>query len=118
MTINKDIETIKDIILQVTPCERIYLFGSYAYGTPHEDSDYDFYVVIPNEGVRPIDASGDIYCALHGKTPYRKPVDILVKEYSEFEHRKVLPTLEKEVANKGVVLYEAIRCNSALYGGG
>jgi predicted nucleotidyltransferase len=27
--------------------DRIILFGSYAYGTPHEDSDVDLLVVIP-----------------------------------------------------------------------
>jgi predicted nucleotidyltransferase len=37
--------------------ERIILFGSYAYGTPHEDSDVDLLVVMPaynqhNQAVR------------------------------------------------------------------
>ena len=27
--------------------EKIILFGSYAYGTPHEDSDVDILVVMP-----------------------------------------------------------------------
>src|SRR4051812_20581320 len=29
------------------PPEKIILFGSYAYGTPHEDSDVDILVVLP-----------------------------------------------------------------------
>lgn len=27
--------------------DKIILFGSYAYGTPHEDSDVDILVVMP-----------------------------------------------------------------------
>ncbi len=30
--------------------ERIILFGSYAYGTPDEDSDVDLLVIMPFEG--------------------------------------------------------------------
>ncbi|MDR0610151.1 MAG: nucleotidyltransferase domain-containing protein, partial [Planctomycetaceae bacterium] len=45
-----DITAIKDeldiltrIIVETVPVEQIYLFGSYAYGTPHKDSDLDLY---------------------------------------------------------------------------
>jgi predicted nucleotidyltransferase len=39
--INNDILAIKDSILAAVgdSCEKIYLFGSYAYGTPREDSE-------------------------------------------------------------------------------
>ena len=43
-----DIEKIKiEIIKKLEPLNlnKIILFGSYAYGTPHEDSDIDLYVV-------------------------------------------------------------------------
>lgn len=100
------ISAIKDVISQTVPCERIYLFGSYAYGTPRKDSDYDFYIVIPDDGIRPLDAIGEIYDALYEKTRYEKPVDILAGRLSDFEGRKYRPTIEKEVFNKGVVLYE------------
>jgi len=43
-----DIEKIKqEIIKQLTPLDvdRIIIFGSYANGTPHEESDIDLYVV-------------------------------------------------------------------------
>jgi predicted nucleotidyltransferase len=42
MTINDEIITIKNLILENADCEQIYLFGFYAYGTPTKDSDYDF----------------------------------------------------------------------------
>jgi predicted nucleotidyltransferase len=39
--INNNIIAIKDSILSTVgdSCEKIYLFGSYAYGTPREDSE-------------------------------------------------------------------------------
>jgi predicted nucleotidyltransferase len=43
-----NIEEIKiEIIERLKPLNpnKIILFGSYAYGTPHEDSDIDLYVV-------------------------------------------------------------------------
>ncbi len=43
-----DIEEIKsEIVERLKPLnpDKIILFGSYAYGTPHRDSDIDLYVV-------------------------------------------------------------------------
>ena len=37
--------------------EAIYLFGSYAYGIPGEDSDFYLYIVIPDDSIRPIEAA-------------------------------------------------------------
>ena len=104
MFINNDIEKIKNIIFNTVKCDKIYLFGSYAYGVPKEDSDYDFYVVFPNDGIHPNEASDNIYHALYRKTN-KRPVDILVTGKDNFEKRKNLLTLENEVFNKGLVLY-------------
>ena len=103
--IDSNIENIKNIILQTVPCVMIYLFGSHAYGTPNENSDYDFYVVVSDQ-LRPNDVTDSIYHALYKKTG-KKPVDILVKKESDFESRKALPTLENEIYQKGVMLYGA-----------
>jgi predicted nucleotidyltransferase len=43
-----DIETIKDeIVDKLKPLnpDKVILFGSYAYGTPNEDSDIDLFLV-------------------------------------------------------------------------
>ena len=43
-----DIEKIKDeIIERLKPLkpDKIILFGSYAYGTPNEDSDIDLFII-------------------------------------------------------------------------
>ncbi|MDR3262387.1 MAG: nucleotidyltransferase domain-containing protein [Tannerella sp.] len=47
--VQEQIDKIKDIIVQTIPVEQVYLFGSYAYGTPRDDSDLDFYVVMKDD---------------------------------------------------------------------
>ena len=103
MTMPDEIIKIKDIIVKTVPTEKVYLFGSYAYGTPNEDSDYDFYVVIPDGGKRPIEAIQDIYCTMRG---IKKPVDILAGTTEVFDRRSKGPTIERVIAREGVVLYE------------
>ena len=47
-----DIEVLKhEIVQRLKPLnpERVILFGSYAYGTPNEDSDIDLYVVTKDD---------------------------------------------------------------------
>ena len=47
--INNEINAIKDSNCMTIMPKRIYLFGSSAKDTYNEDSDYDFYVVVPDE---------------------------------------------------------------------
>jgi len=102
---NEEIMKIKDAILMAVPAvEKIYLFGSHAYGMPNEDSDYDFYIVIPNGGMRAIEAAQCVYRVMRGVS--KKPVDIMAGTAETFERRsKAKMTLERNVANKGVVIY-------------
>jgi len=104
MIITEEIAKIRDIIINTIPIERLYLFGSYAYGTPNEDSDYDFYAVIPNNSMRPLDAIYEMYKAT-GDIKNRKPMDILAGTTEIFERRSKLLTIEKTIAEKGVILY-------------
>ena len=105
MTINQEILTITESIKQAIPAEKIYLFGSYAYGTPGEDSDYDFFVLIPDGGLRPLEAMQKARRSLTGITR-KTPVDILADYQSRFNDRKQYNTIERKIANEGVVLYE------------
>ncbi|MDR0583259.1 MAG: nucleotidyltransferase domain-containing protein [Treponema sp.] len=89
----------------VPDCEKIYLFGSYAYGTPHKDSDYDFYVVL-NDACT--DKTPNVIDRIYHALMYTKGmyVDILSSHKNRFEDRSRLPTLERTVASKGVLLYD------------
>jgi len=105
MAVNQEIINITEAICQAIPVERIYLFGSHAYGTPNQDSDYDFFVVIPDDGMRPLDAMKQAWRALRG-IDRKTPIDVLADYQSRFAQRSRLNTLERKIANEGMVLYE------------
>ncbi|MCL2108285.1 MAG: nucleotidyltransferase domain-containing protein [Oscillospiraceae bacterium] len=105
MAINDEILKIKDAIVGSVPIEKLYLFGSYARGTQNDDSDYDFYMVISNTGMRPLEAMEKAVSSVCGLR--RKPMDVLAGTVETFERRsKGISTIEREVANEGVLLYE------------
>ena len=103
---NEEIPKIKDMILETLgeTCEKIILFGSYAYGTPREESDIDIYVVLKDGSKNPWLIKEDIYCALGNNKFYE--VDVLANYKSRFEYRSTGPSLERVIANKGVLLYD------------
>jgi len=103
-TVTNQINILKDLILEIIPVEQIYLFGSYANGTPTKDSDLDMYVIMKDDSTLPeIEAEQKIALAFIGKKTM--PADILVSKKSRFERRLTAPTLEREVATKGMLLY-------------
>lgn len=106
MMVTQDIKNITDAIREAVPVEKIYLFGSYAYGQPEVDSDYDFYIIIPDEGMRPINAMQEARRAI---LPLRlnMPIDVLANTNSNFEKMKNrINCVAKEVAQRGILLYE------------
>jgi len=104
--ISDAIISIKNNILSTVgdSCEKIFLFGSHAYGTPKKDSDYDFYVVLKDGMENPLIVMQKIYEYMCD-TNYI-PVDVLANYKSNFEQRSTLPTIERTIVNKGVLLYE------------
>jgi predicted nucleotidyltransferase len=102
-TASKELESIKQAILDTVNANEIYLFGSHAYGTAYEDSDFDIYVVIPDDSMRPIEAMQKIGSAISRKDI--RAVDILVGKESVFNHRKQLPTIERTIFRDGVKLF-------------
>ncbi|MCL2106690.1 MAG: nucleotidyltransferase domain-containing protein [Oscillospiraceae bacterium] len=102
----KQLNIIKEGVLATVPdTEAIYLFGSYAYGTPHKDSDLDIYVVVP-DSVRknPLDVGVDIRKYLRGKGLIM-PMDLMVGKSSIFNRRKEGHTLQRTIAKEGIVFY-------------
>ena len=103
MQTTDEIKEIQDIILATVPALQIYLFGSHAKGTQRADSDYDFYVVIPDDALRPLDATRKISMAL--RSVRKRPIDMLVGSESKFNKYKNVYSIEKEVFSNGVKLY-------------
>ena len=100
--LRNDLELFRENILKIVPAEAIYLYGSYAYGTPNDDSDLDVYVVVPDD----IADLGELYAdvrLLWRKKPV--PLDLLMGRSSVFNRRKNGPTLERVIAQKGTVLH-------------
>ena len=98
------IAILKDLILETIPVEQIYLFGSYANGKATTGSDLDMYVIMKDDASLPeIKAEQKIALATIGRKTM--PADILVSKKSRFERRLTAPTLEREVATKGMIIY-------------
>ena len=91
------------VINQTIDTEKIYLFGSYAYGVPHQDSDYDLCVIIPDDGMRTTDAIKKIRKALY---PFQStPLDVIVCKAGDFAARQQGASLERRIAREGVLLH-------------
>src|SRR6516164_4972546 len=93
-------EYARQIADQFQP-EKIILFGSYAYGKPHKDSDVDMLVVMPahdeiNQAVRILE-----------KTNSSFPLDLIVRTPHNLRWRlKEGDWFLREVITRGTVLYE------------
>jgi predicted nucleotidyltransferase len=133
MIVNNEIISIKDLIVANSDCEQVYLFGSYAYGTPREDedlsvrSDYDFYVVLNDNAKNPLLVMEDIEVALAhmrlnliqqnerlGLTTKPMLVDFIGGYRSTFEERNKFLTIEHTIAEKGVLLYDKYDPDNAM----
>src|SRR3954454_13250310 len=81
--------------------DKIILFGSYAYGTPHEDSDVDILVIMPARNQ--LDMA--VRISLTIDPPF--PLDIIVRTPKNMKWRlEEGDSFLREVVSKGKVLYE------------
>jgi uncharacterized protein len=81
--------------------DKIILFGSYAYGTPHADSDVDILVVMPARNQ--LDMAVKISIAID--PPF--PLDIVVRTPKNMKWRlEEGDSFLREITSKGKVLYE------------
>lgn len=97
------IREVVDRIVETVHPERIILFGSHAYGSPHRGSDLDVVVVMRSELPR-YKRSVPIYRALAGLLI---PKDVLVYTPEEIEEWSDVPqAFITTVIRKGKVIYE------------
>ena len=102
--IKAELDKLKELIINAIPVEQIYLFGSYAYGEPHKDSDLDLYVVLKDGlPMRDLDAGLQISFAIARKKSM--PVDIIAKNKKDFMNRQDDVTLERKVRRDGILIY-------------
>jgi uncharacterized protein len=107
---NQDISEKLSILIDATikeipDTEKIYLFGSYAYGKPSEESDLDLMVVTGKEIDDAILSVTEIRYNTWGKVGV---FDMLVYSEEVFNDRKEKYNLENRVFNEGKIIYERI----------
>lgn len=96
-------EAVQRIVEALRP-ELIYLFGSHAYGQPHEDSDVDLFVVVQDSTLPLRKRAVKAYRALRGLF---LAAEVKVMTRAEFERRaEWLSSIERVVREKGKILYD------------
>jgi uncharacterized protein len=83
--------------------DRIILFGSHAYGTPHADSDVDILVIMPARNQH------DQAIRIRWEVPAPFPMDLLVRTPQNMHWRLAEgDSFLREIVSKGKVLYEKV----------
>ena len=99
-------ELLKEVatsIKTVHPNSTIILFGSFAKGEQHKDSDLDLCVLVPEITYRRLDMEVDARCSIRRGFPL--PFDLLLYTYDEFEkYSKSKSRIQYKIKNEGVVL--------------
>jgi predicted nucleotidyltransferase len=81
--------------------DKIILFGSYAYGTPNEDSDVDLLVVMPARNQH------DQAVRIRWRLTAPFPVDLIVRTPKEMKWRlEERESFLATITTKGKILYE------------
>ncbi len=95
-------ESVNRLAFTYTPLA-IYLFGSYAWGQPHADSDLDFLIVMPDD--KPLNLSLHIL----GKQALKNmdiSTDIVINHKYFFVERSKHPsTLQYKIKKEGILVY-------------
>ncbi|MBI4552496.1 MAG: nucleotidyltransferase domain-containing protein [Candidatus Latescibacteria bacterium] len=95
-------QVVQQVVAQFHP-ERIILFGSYAYGQPHEGSDLDLFVIVSNPP--PHRENWKSAHELRQHSPL--PLQVFFMSPEEFEETKeVVGGLAYPAHHWGKVLYE------------
>ena len=81
--------------------DKIILFGSYAYGTPHQDSDVDLLVVMPARNLH----SQSVRIRWRLSAPF--PLDLIIRTPKEMEWRlREGESFLTTIMTQGKLLYE------------
>lgn len=97
----KKITEIAQRIAQKFEPEKIILFGSWAWGTPHQDSDIDLFIIKKTDDTRQLtrDINGFLFPRLY-------PIDIIVYRPEQAEKRKEDGDFfVRDILTKGKILY-------------
>ena len=103
MIVSSDVQELAETIRRDFHPQKIVLFGSWAWGTPTEDSDVDLLVVLPFDG-KPWRMASTI----RERIQARCPLDLLVRTPDQVQSRLALnDSFMTDILTRGKVLYEA-----------
>lgn len=109
-TENVYIQQLKEKLKELNPY-LVFLFGSYAYGTPHVDSDIDLLIVTNDEFIpQTFKEKTNLYISVSEhilNISKQVPVDLIV--YTLPMYKQFVETgssFSKEILSKGIVIYE------------
>lgn len=98
-------ETTQKLVNALHP-EQIILFGSHAWGTPHQNSDVDLFITMPGETEITMELKVRAYTALSGMS-FSK--DIVLSNHIQVERLKhVKASMTHEIISKGKILYGSV----------
>ena len=110
---NTYIEQLKEQLKGLNPY-LVFLFGSYAYGNPHIDSDIDILVVTNDEFIpQTFQEKTNLYISVSEhilNISKQVPVDLIV--YTLPMYKQFIETgnsFSREILSKGIVIYETKR---------
>jgi predicted nucleotidyltransferase len=93
--------------------EKIILFGSHAYGTPHADSDVDLMVIMPARNQL------DQVVRIRRALPAPFPLDLIVRTPKNLKWRlEERESFHTEIVTRGKVLHEKVYPGVGPEGGG
>jgi uncharacterized protein len=102
VNVNAEIKSLCQQIVDNFQPEKVVLFGSYADGTPTEDSDIDLLVVMPfigNNSQKAIE--------IRTKIKTKMPLDLLVRTSEQVKQRiEMEDFFMRDVISNGKILYE------------
>ncbi len=104
MITEAQIQAVVQRIVEGYAPDQIILFGSYAYGTPTENSDLDLLVIKKDAEKRVIDRELAVRHLLWGGA--MPPMDIFIRTPQEVKQAaRQVYTIEAEAVQKGRILY-------------
>lgn len=98
--VNEELQAIAKCLHEALDPATVYLFGSFAKGNARPDSDYDLYIVVPDDAGSTLELSRRAYAAI--REVRNRPADIIVKHESVFRDRAEHNTIERTVLQEGV----------------
>jgi uncharacterized protein len=97
------LETIVQRLVECFKPEQIILFGSYAYGTPNQDSDVDLLVIVAESQEPRYRRASAAYRALRGIDIAK---DVVVMTRQEVNSKVEVPSsFVNQAMHEGVILY-------------